>query len=578
MENNHPLWIEKMLELYQSGVAHAFIPHFNVNDYTTPEKPINSVAYLTKLLAKREIVAIYSRDRGIEFGSDEQRQLALNLLGLGQQSSNDPMLMALQSVGQTSPAELPTDPASALPLLDQLLRSPNKTAVIVDGAELIIPASDIATMPPADRTALATIRRWGRDSQVGENGIVFLVTNNLSAIHPELKAASSRFEALEVTLPDCESRARFISRWLSERGQEIDLGDLTVLSIANATAGLSLMHVEDILLRAFRSGKLTQDLIWSRKESIIRSEFGDVLEVIQPRMSFEDIGGLENIKEFFSRSVIRPIRDGRKSRVPMGVLMTGPAGTGKSIMAEAVATEAKVNAVKLRIGGQIASKWQGEGERNLEKALQAIAGLAPTIVFIDEIDQAMSRGNGASGSQQDQRIFQRLLEFMSDTSHRGEIVFLAATNRPDLMDAALKRPGRFDKKIPFLVPDEAERQSIVGVMSRKYLGEAVKASAGLLKAIEGWTGAEIEGAAVKANELMEDYGLSAADAMEKAVSKLSPSTADIEFMTMLSIQSCDDRDLLPAKYQKLLDNRAELESKIEAGQKKTDSYRKSREL
>ena len=120
--NNHPRWITQILEAYSSGVAHAFLVHFNVNDYATPETPINTVQYLTKLTANREIVAIYSRDRGIEFGTPEQKQAALDVLGMGANNAPvDPILAALGSVGGSqSQGELPSDPAQALPLLDTL--------------------------------------------------------------------------------------------------------------------------------------------------------------------------------------------------------------------------------------------------------------------------------------------------------------------------------------------------------------------------------------------------------------------------------------------------------------------------
>ena len=262
----------------------------------------------------------------------------------------------------------------------------------------------------------------------------------------------------------------------------------------------------------------------------------------------------------------------------MGVLLTGPAGTGKSIMAEAVATESGTNAVKLRIGGQIASKWQGEGERNLGKALRAIKGLAPTIVFIDEIDQAVQRGGEGSGNQQDQRIFQRLLEFMSDTNQRGEVVFLAATNRPDLMDAALRRPGRFDKKIPFLIPDDQERISIAKVMSKRYLGEIIEMDDASVQATEGWTGAEIEAAVVKALELIEDEDLSPVEALAQASLRLSPSTADIELMTMLAVQECNDADLLPPRYREMLNNREALAEKVKKAQEADGGTRRQRTL
>jgi len=328
------------------------------------------------------------------------RQKTLEILGLANkgQGNDDPTLDALRLVGATSATDdqaLPCSPVDALPLLDRLLRIPRlqgdsdapppMVAVIIDRAELIVPDADLATMNLEDRRALATIVRWGTDSEIEKAGNpVILIVGTLADLHKELRVARSRFEAIEVPLPDFDARRRFIERYMNERRQFVLDDGLTVEAVANTTAGLSLVQVEDILLQAEGVGVLTSDLVWDRKQSVIKAAFSDVLEILDPRLGFDDIGGFEYVKEFFLRNVIRPIREGRKSRVPMGVLMTGPAGTGKSIMAEAVAKEAGVNVVRLRIGGQIASRWQGEGERNLEKALRAIASLAPAIVFIVE--------------------------------------------------------------------------------------------------------------------------------------------------------------------------------------------------
>jgi SpoVK/Ycf46/Vps4 family AAA+-type ATPase len=183
--------------------------------------------------------------------------------------------------------------------------------------------------------------------------------------------------------------------------------------------------------------------------------------------------------------------------------------------------------------------------------------------FIDEVDQAISRGGSVGGSQQDRHIFQRLLEWMSDTGHRGRAVVLAATNRPDLMDAALRRPGRFDKKIPFLIPDEEERQAIFAVMCRRYGLQVERIPETCVTATDGWTGAEIEGATVKAVELTEDEELEPTEALTQAVRRIRPSTADIEFMTLLAVAEVNDLDLLPPKYRGLLDNRKELQEKLE---------------
>ena len=394
---SYPQWFDHFTNLYQSGVAHAFMLHFNTRDYTAPDITCTPAQFLAKRLAARPIVLTYSRDRGFEFSSASGREKAIEILGLDQKpNAADPALVALAALGQ-APAPnsdpFPRNPREALPLIDRLLREAvepsdgliGTAAVIIDDAELIAPDIPLATMSEADRDALAIIGRWGRDSEIVGNGNpIFMITSNLGGINQSLKAASNRWEAIEIGLPRSEERAKFVKTYAQER--DIKLGQFKPATLGNLTAGLSLMHLEDIMLRAALAGELTEAIVQERKEQIIRQEYADVLEIINPRFTLDDIGGLDHVKKFFKQNVIKPIREGRKSRVPMGVLLTGPAGTGKSIMAEAVAHESQINAVNLRVGGQIASKWQGEGERNLDRALRAIAGLAPTLVFIDEID------------------------------------------------------------------------------------------------------------------------------------------------------------------------------------------------
>jgi transitional endoplasmic reticulum ATPase len=581
-----PAWAQEVMEKYGSGVAHAFVLHFDIHDYAVPGVALTG--YLTQMLAGRQVVAVYSRDRGITFPLETMRERFVELLGLGsgQQQEADPALAALQSLG-VAPAggitDLPRAPSDALPLLGCLLRTGGPedklAAVVVEEAQTIIPDADVAAMSPADRDVLVAVSRWGRDAEIVATGNpVFLITPSLSAVNAAVRAASSKWEAVKVSLPGPQERLAFVEWYLEERPDTFTWpGEMTPQNLANVTAGLSLVHLEDILLRAEAEGELRPEMVRERKEAIIRSEYGDVLEVMEPHFGFDDIGGLEHVKEFFTRSVIRPVREGRTRRCPMGVLMTGPPGTGKSIIAEAIALEAGINAVRLRIGGQIASKWQGEGERNLEKALAAIEGMVPTLVVIDEIDQAISRGDGAGGSQQDRRIFQRLLEWMSDTGHRGKATVLGITNRPDLMDAALRRPGRFDKKIPFLIPDEDERRAVFTVMSRRYGLHAEHIPDECVTATEGWTGAEIEAATVKAAELVEDEALEPSEALIQAVQRIRPSTADIEFMSLLALREVDDVDLLPPRHRALLDNREELEKKLDAA-RPAETRRGRREL
>jgi transitional endoplasmic reticulum ATPase len=558
--NGTPAWVKSMLDKYTSGVAHAFVLHFNVNDYVMPGVTLKS--YLGKILAGREIIAFYNRAEGITFPLPSMKDKFMQALDLEQK--DDPALAALAGLSGQQEQELPKAPSAALPLLERLLKiggnERKAAAVVIEFAETITPSADTAAMSADDRTVLVTLERWGRDPYIQATGNpVFLVTSNLTDLHASIRAASTKYEAVEVPLPDRDARLKFIS-WYLEQRTDISVVDMSLDEFANATAGLSLVHIEDIFLRAAQEGALTRALVRERKQDIIASEFGEVLEILEPRFGFEMIGGLQHVKDFFTRSVIAPIQAGNTARVPMGVLMTGPAGTGKTAVAEAVAKESGVNCAILN-PAKLFGQYVGNTERNLDKALRAVESLAPVIVFIDEIDQAISRGGGGDSGVSN-RFFKRIMEFMSDTGHRGRVVFLAATNRPDLMDAALRRPGRFDKKIPFLAPDESEREAIFEVMSRKY-GISIKSiPTACVTATNGWTGAEIEAAVVKAIEVMEDQGLTAQKALTYAVNTISPSTADIEYMTLLAVKECNDRDLLPPKYREMLTDRKALDQKL----------------
>jgi len=464
---------------------------------------------------------------------------------------------------------------AALSLIESALRlfsvdgndkSKAKTAVIIDYAETLAPAAEFAQMSPGDRTILTTLLRWAKDKQIAELGSpVFLVTENLSDVHPALRSASSRIEAVQVSLPDMEERQRYIEA-LKERYAHgdgtVNLKDITIPQMARLTAGLKKLHIEDIFLRAETDMvPVTPELVKERKKDIISSEYGDVLQIIDPEVDFSDIGGMGYIKEFFQKNVIKPLREGNLRRCPMGTLLPGPAGTGKTVLAEAVAKESGVNCCSLNLA-KIMDKWVGASEANLDKALQCIEALSPAIVVIDEIDQSgFSRDNSGGDSGVSNRLFKRLLEFMADTRHRGRVVFLGLTNRPDKMDAALKRPGRFDKKLPILPPDVEERADIYRVICKKYGVACTLSEKELQEAaeeMEGYTGAEIEALVLKAAEVAEDSGSESiqAEHVRYALEVYKPTTQSIEEMTRLALDECNDLELLPPYYrQKVAEKR-----------------------
>ncbi|MEK6718513.1 MAG: ATP-binding protein, partial [candidate division NC10 bacterium] len=344
--------------------AHVFVLHFNVSDYVDHANDLK--AYLAKFLSSRDIVCFYNRAEGIAFPLESMRRRFIQELGLS--GPADPALAALAAVqgggAGGDDVSLPREPAQALPLLERLLRLEVKTAAILDFAEMLVPDGELSTMSPEDRNNLIFLQRWARDPQIMERGsLVILVTRNLSDLHSCLRAASSRIEAIALPLPDYEARLAYI-RFLKEESEGgLDLGDLTPEQFAMTTAGLSKVHIEDIKLRAEElATAVTYELVRERKEDIIRSEFADVIEILEPAFGFELIGGMESVKTFFRNNIIRPLKEGNCRRAPMGVLLTGPAGTGKSAVVMAAARESGVNCINLNLA-KILGQYVGASER-----------------------------------------------------------------------------------------------------------------------------------------------------------------------------------------------------------------------
>ena len=564
---NYPHWVEKLLDLYRDAIAHAFILHFNIGDYVAPQLGLRS--YLGKVFAKRDVIVFYDLARGLSFVRPSDEKRFREVVGLAEEIGQSSVVSALQK--SRGGGTLPKAPAQVFPLLERLLKTPPNeedlggkyggAVVVIEYGEMLAPAADLAMLSPTDRELLIRLESWGRDAEIGDTGNpVFLVVNELTQVHENIRRASARWEAVEIPLPDQDARLAYIEAYTAPGDDPFDWGEIDPAELAARTAGLSLIGIEDVFLRAGRLGTLSADLVTERKKALIASEYAQVIEVWEPEETFDDIGGLDQVKEFFRRSVIEPIRVGNVKRIPQGVLMVGPPGTGKTILARALANEAGVNAVLFRVG-QILGQYVGESESKLERALRAIRAMAPVVVFIDEIDQQISRGESGANDVS-KRIFARLLEIMSDNTLRGKVLWLAASNRPDLIDSAMKRPGRFDQAIAFLVPNAKERRAIFEVMSRKYLDDQRGMPSQIIGMTDGWTGAEIEAAVVKAYRLTQDEGLEPPEAILEAVSRLRPSTGDIGFMTDLAIAEISDTDLLPEKYRAMLDDRAALEDRI----------------
>jgi transitional endoplasmic reticulum ATPase len=235
--------------------------------------------------------------------------------------------------------------------------------------------------------------------------------------------------------------------------------------------------------------------------SAIREVFTEI-----PDVKWEDVGGLEEAKETLRESVEWPLNYGKlfeyaRTRPTKGILLYGSPGTGKTLLAKAVANESGVNFISIK-GPALISKWMGESEKGIREVFKKAKQTAPCIVFFDEIDAlAPVRGAGTGDSHVIERVVSQFLTEMDGIEELKGVVILAATNRLDIVDAALLRPGRFDMSLELPNPDEAARRAIFGIHTAgKPLARDVNLDT-MAAETEGLVGADLEGICRRASML-----------------------------------------------------------------------------
>ena len=587
-----PQWFTEFENLYKAGISHTFLFNFNIRDYVDNKREMER--YINdEFIVKRKFtsVAFYDMSRGLTFPDAE--------------TEREFRKVALKGA-PVPPSSLPS---RIFPLIDAALNY-SKFAIFINHSELLIPSGGSSGMSGEERSALVWLSEWSLNARVSAVGsLICMTAANIAAVAPELLSSSYKIEPIHVNLPDEAERLAYIESQLEQKPVELSI---TKESFAMLSSGLSKKNIRDIMLKSEAEDvPVSFEFIRDKKHSVLQKEYGDVLEFIYPEIGFEDIGGMQAAKNYLMRNVVRPIRENDLRRVPMGVLLCGPSGTGKTLLVYALARASGFNCVKIDMA-RILGQYVGESEKNFKKCLLGAQSQQPVIVFVDEIDTAFKRGDERD-SGVSRNIFSEFLQFTGNTKNRGRVIFIAATNRPDLLDPALKRAGRFDKKIPILIPSSAERAEIFKVLIRKYKYKTdVTDFSGFADDTPGYTGAELETILRKAYELACDGSTAGnelatdepaeepatdepatdepaagepatdepaadepaetpaaeastavvpapADAVSPddasgiyiraehlalAIEKCRPNTGQIEFMTQIAIEECDDDDLL----------------------------------
>ncbi|MCK5149551.1 CDC48 family AAA ATPase [Candidatus Pacearchaeota archaeon] len=244
----------------------------------------------------------------------------------------------------------------------------------------------------------------------------------------------------------------------------------------------------------------------------------------KPHVRWSDVGGLEKAKdklrELVELPLIRPdlyVKAGIKPS--KGVLLTGAPGTGKTLLAKAVATEANANFISVK-GPELISKWVGESEKHVREIFKKAVQVAPSIIFFDEFD-SISKSRGSSLSDSTEKVVNQLLTELDGIEELEKVVVIAATNRPDLIDPALLRPGRIDEIVELGIPDKKTREEIFKVHTRTMPLDKSLNILDYVDKTDSWTGADIESLCRKAgiNAIKKYYKTKKSDKLKMVITK-----------------------------------------------------------
>jgi transitional endoplasmic reticulum ATPase len=345
--------------------------------------------------------------------------------------------------------------------------------------------------------------------------VVIGATNRINAIDPALRRPGRFDREIEIGVPDRNGRLEVLQ--IHTRGMPLDK-DVNLEKLADISHGFVGADLQalskEAAMRALRkvlpeidlsSENIPADTL--RKIIVTMQDFVDVTKEMEPSamrevfvevpdVKWEDIGGLGDIKQELQEAVEWPLKYQRAftyadATPPKGILLYGPPGTGKTLMAKAAANESEANFISVK-GPELLSKWVGESEKGVREIFRKARQAAPCIIFFDEIDAiAPIRGGDFGNSHVTERVISQLLTELDGLEILTNVIVIAATNRPDIIDPALLRPGRFDRLLYVPPPDRDSRIQIIKIHTRKKpLTEDVTIEQ-LADHTDGYTGADI---------------------------------------------------------------------------------------
>lgn len=567
-----PDWANELARTYQGGAVNTFLLHGNVNDLCAV-RDTNGVRYvglkefmMKSLFPRREMIVNYDQSAGIWFPQTTMREDFAKVM------------KAVDTVQGTNFSDkLPREPARALPLIERFLRTrlmdkPNyRAAVILDYAHFIGPASLGSSFSQDEAATLITLHKWSSDPAFTRADItIVLITENLADLHP-LLVRSPYTTKIHIDLPDQGERADYL-RAVASDSEISRISTLTLDEISIHTAGLSRVNLGQLLAHARFAAtppdadsksmpgtaepepqkKLDLDALFTEKKAIIEKECFGLLEFLKPKRGLDSVSGHTAAKAWLTDDA-KLLKEGKLDALPMGYLICGPVGTGKTYMMMCYAGTLGIPCVKLM---NFRSQWQGVTEGNWEKILNTLKATGPVAVIIDEADAAVGDRDNSGDSGTSSRVFSMLAQQMGDTNYRGRILWFLLTCRPDLLPIDLKRQGRAEVHIPLFYPQGEEEMRMYFTILAKKCGAILEAKdvpvAGLKLRLSG---SDIEAIVIRAKRrafIAGSVSIRAED-LAKEIDDFTPTVNndEVELQITAAVVESTHQDFLPPDLRKL---------------------------
>jgi transitional endoplasmic reticulum ATPase len=429
------------------------------------------------------------------------------------------------------------------------------SVIFIDELDSIAPKRD-EVQGEVERRVVAQLLTLMDGLSARGNVIVIAATNREEAIDPALRRPGRFDREIEIGVPDKAGRKEVLQ--IHTRGMPIqgndetrselldELSEVTYGFVGADLASLAREAAMKALRRYLPEFDLDQPIPTEviEKMMVTKDDFKDALKEVEPsamrevlveipNITWKDIGGLEEIKDTLKEAIELPLKEPDAFKrlgitPPRGILLYGPPGTGKTLLAKAVANESNANFISIK-GPEVMSKWVGESEKAVRLIFKKAKQVSPSIVFLDELDSIAPPRGTSHDSGATERVVNQILTSIDGLESMEDVVVIGATNRPDIIDHALLRPGRFDKLVYVGVPDPKARLSIFKVHTKSMPLKGVDLD-WLAEKTEGYVGADIEAVCKEAGMTALRQNIKAKEVtkahFEEALKKVKPSATE----------------------------------------------------